>query len=449
MNARTPPAPAWGPSCFPGLLPRWRLAVLRTLWRRRVPAEARAALDRLGEAGHQAYLVGGCVRDLLMGRPPADWDIGTDARPDEVIALFPGARARGRFGTVVLPRAYGSAEVTTFRVEGSYSDRRRPDRVGFVASLEADLSRRDFTCNAMALVPGGRLVDPFGGLAALAGREIRTVGDPHARFNEDALRLLRAVRFAARLGFRLHPGTAAAIAGDAPLLAAVSAERVRDELLKILLSPAPGYGLDLARRTGLLAVFLPEVAALPGEEWGRLTATVSRVPLYPMLRLAALVHRLDAAMATGVLRRLRLPNAWVDTVVSLIAGLPALDRAAPDDPAAIRRALSAVGRERAGLLLDLYLAVRRAAGSPPGPALAVCRAAAGILARGEPLSVSELAVDGEDVMVATGLPPGPEVGRILAHLLDAVLADPSLNRRERLLGDLRAAGGRETPGRHE
>lgn len=424
------------------LLPRGRLALLRWLWPQRVPGGVRAALGRLGKAGHQAYLVGGCVRDLLMGRGPVDWDVATDARPDRVIALFPGARARGRFGTVVLPRAYGSAEVTTFRVEGPYSDRRRPDRVDFVTSVAADLARRDFTCNAMALAPGGRLVDPFGGLAALAAREIRTVGDPHERFSEDALRLLRAVRFAARLGFRLHPGTAAAIAADAPLLAAVSTERVRDELLKTLLSTAPGYGLDLARRTGLLAVFLPEAASLPDEEWGRLTEAVRAVPPDPVSRPAALLHRLDPAVAAAILRRLRLPDGVVEAVCALVAHLPDLERVAPEDAAAVRRALSATGRVWAPRLLKLYVAVQRAAGAPPGPALALRRAAEEILERGDPLSMDDLVVDGRDVMAATGLPPGPEVGRVLARLLDEVLVDPSLNRRERLLARL----GRSIPG---
>lgn len=425
---------------------------------RRVPPGVRRVLDRLAGAGHEAYLVGGCVRDLLLGRRPADWDIATDARPEQVIALFPGARARGRFGTVALPGV--PVEVTTFRTEGPYSDRRRPDRVEFVSSIEADLSRRDFTCNALALLPGGRLIDPFGGLDDLRAGRLRAVGDPHERFSEDALRLVRAVRFAAQLGFTLEEATAAAVSRDARLLEAIAVERVRDELLKILLSPRPAHGLELSRTLGLLAVFLPELASLPAPAWERAAAAVATAPADVRLRLAALLHGLGPEAAAAALRRLRLPNETVETVRALLTHLPALaalaaagDAAGAGDDAAWRRLFAAAGRDRVRPLIEVWAAT---AGPPVQPgfgerAAALRRRAGAVLASGAPLGVAELAVGGREVMAAAGLAPGPAVGCVLERLLQEVLADPARNTREHLLNRARELAGpcrgrgRETP----
>lgn len=416
----------------------------------RVPVRIRRVLDRLAGAGHQAYLVGGCVRDLLLERRPADWDIATDARPEQVIALFPGARARGRFGTVVLPRA--SIEVTTFRTEGPYSDRRRPDRVEYVTSIEADLARRDFTCNALALAPGGRLIDPFGGLADLRARRLRAVGDPHERFSEDALRLLRAVRFAAQLGFTLEEATAAAVSRDARLLAAIAPERVRDEFLKILLSPRPAHGLELSRALGLLAVFLPELAALPAAAWDRAIGGVQFAPEDATLRLAVLLHGLGPEAAAAALRRLRFPNDTVETVRALLTHLPALGSLAAGDAAgagggggdaAWRRLFAAAGRDRVRPLIEVWAATAGPSAQPGfGERAAALRGRAeAILASGAPLGVAELAVGGREVMAAAGLAPGPAVGRVLARLLEEVLADPARNTREHLLARASALAG--------
>ena len=240
---------------------------------RPIPAGVAGCLDRLCRAGHAAYPVGGCVRDLLLGRAPGDYDLCTAARPEQVLALFDRALPTGlRHGTVTVLTEDGPVEVTTFRREGGYADGRHPDGVAFDVGLTEDLARRDFTVNAMALGPDGAVIDPFGGQADLTAGVIRCVGDPDRRFGEDALRMLRAVRFAAQLGFAIHPDTEAAIRRCAPRAALVSGERIRAEVEKTLLSPRPERAADLLR-WGLLAHLWPvtdcpaldRLAALPPE----------------------------------------------------------------------------------------------------------------------------------------------------------------------------------------
>ncbi len=261
-----------------------------------IPEGIAAILAALSRAGHGAYLVGGCVRDGLLGRPVHDWDITTDARPDEILAAFEKAvPTGGRHGTVTVFCGGESAEVTPFRTESGYSDHRRPDDVRFVDSLEQDLARRDFTINAMAMDASGRVTDLFGGRDDLARGRIRCVGEPERRFSEDALRLLRALRFSAQLGFEVESGTMAAVRACAMYAAALSAERVRDETEKTLLSPRPGALSGMAA-LGLLAAV--GIAALPGAE--RLGA----VPPERALRWAALAAICPEADGA----KLRLPR---------------------------------------------------------------------------------------------------------------------------------------------
>ena len=227
-----------------------------------IPAGVSACLDRLRRSGHAAHPVGGCVRDLLRGERPEDYDVCTSARPEQVIALFEKTVPTGlRHGTVTVLTADGPVEVTTFRREGGYADGRHPDGVAFDVGLEEDLARRDFTVNAMALGQEGEVIDPFGGRADLAAGVIRCVGDPDARFQEDALRMLRAIRFAAKLGFAIEPDIRAAILRCAGRTALVSGERIKSELEKTLVSPAPEWAGE-ALRWGLLAHLWP-VRACP------------------------------------------------------------------------------------------------------------------------------------------------------------------------------------------
>lgn len=440
-----------------------RPAPRRLVVRAVLPPGVRDVMARLEEHGHQAQLVGGCVRDLLLGRVPHDWDVATDALPERVLGLFPGAQPTGiACGTVTVPRKAASrgVEVTTYRSEGPYSDRRHPDRVSFVGSLDEDLKRRDVTINAMALDRRGRLYDPAGGLSDLRAGLLRAVGDPAQRFAEDALRLMRVVRLFAETGFSIAPRTRDAIGGAAALLACVAAERVRDELLRVLASPRAGEGLELLRATGLLAVVWPAAAAAPAETWTRAVGAVGRAAAAGEglgLRLSALYWGVlgggphAAAQARDEMQRLRIDSDTAARVSDLLRWLPALRCQPRRAPVELRRAAARAGRATFRDLPRLC----RVAGPPPPPApgaadgavAAQCRAcpaarAAGLIARGRcPLSAAELPVGGADVMRVLGLGPGPEVGRALAELLDRVLARPSLARRRdllRLLAALRA-----------
>lgn len=360
---------------------------------KRAPAEI---LETLEQAGYESYFVGGCVRDTLLGRPIHDWDITTAARPEAVMALFSHCVPTGiAHGTVTVLLEDTEAEVTTFRADGPYLDGRHPEGVTFVSSLEADLARRDFTVNAMAMDLRGALADPFGGQADLKGRILRAVGEPEQRFREDALRMLRALRFAAQLGFSLEAGTDAAIRRCHALTAALSAERVRDEVEKTLLSPRPGRVGEMAA-LGLLAAFgFPE---------GRDTGWLSRLPATAEVRWAGLCRtypELDLAA-------LRLPRRLSQDAMA------AARLSWPEDRLGRKQLLSAHGETRG-----------RIAAALAGDA----ESAEEILASGECLYLRDLAVSGADFPQLRG----PEVGRHLQALLAHVLAHPGDNRREVLL----------------
>lgn len=362
----------------------------------RIPEEILAVLAALERAGHTAYLVGGCVRDGLLGREIHDWDITTSARPEQVQAIFPHTAATGlRHGTVTVLSGGASAEVTTFRAESGYADHRRPDRVAFVDRLEDDLARRDFTVNAMAMDASGALTDLFGGQDDLKAGVIRCVGDPMRRFSEDALRLLRAARFSAQLGFALERQTEQALRACAHLAGALSAERVCGEMEKTLLSPRPERMEGMAR-LGLLAAV--GVAALPN------LAVLRGVPEERTLRWAAL-----AALAPDVDgARLRLPR----NVCRAMRDAAALG-VAPRADAELKDALAAHGAV---------------------PVRAVCslNGTLGQLERiersGACIYLRELAVTGCDLPQR-----GEKTGRCLAALLHHVHRHPEDNRREILL----------------
>ena len=389
---------------------------------RAVPDEVREVCRRLTDAGHQAVTVGGAVRDALLGRPPGDWDVATSAHPDQVTALFRRTIPTGiEHGTVTVMSGRGprrtAVEVTTFRGEGAYSDARRPDQVTFGVPLDEDLARRDFVINAIAWDPIARqLADPFGGRADLGTGHLRAVGDPVQRFAEDGLRIVRAVRFVAQLDFELEAATEAAIPGALSVLARVSRERVRVELVKLLLGTAAERALAIAERTGILAQVLPELQA---SEVAAARARVDAVALERCLRTAALLLSVPPAAVDGALRRLTYSNADRQRVVGLVREAQALGGGAADP--ALRAALGRIGRERAGDLGQLL----------PELADRLARVAR------DPLTVGDLALRGPDVMRILGIAPGPEVGRRLAGLLEQVLADPSLNTAARLEALLR------------
>ena len=443
-----------------------------------LPAAVRAVLAALFDAGHEAALVGGSVRDgILRGTaPPDEWDVATSARPEQVASLFPDASWENRFGTVTI-NGQPPIEITSYRTEGGYRDRRRPDEVRFGASLDEDLARRDFTINAVAWTPTdldagrGRIIDPYGGRADFEARVLRAVGDPFERFDEDALRLLRAARFAGRFDLTIDAPTEAAIRDLAPTVATVSAERIRGELVRMLREPIPSRTIRLLERLGLLQVVLPEVAALrgvpqskpaPGDALDHTLAAVdaARPTEDGSDRFAALLHdigkastmgdghfighdRVGAELAASVLDRLRIPGWQAARIIHAVRHhMYAYEGGWTD--AAVRRFI----RRLEPIGTTLLFALRRADDVASGVGAAgeaiqadLERRIAGELEREPELLLgNRLAIDGHDLQRELGIEPGPSIGRILDALIDQVLDDPSLNERSTLLRLARDAG---------
>jgi tRNA nucleotidyltransferase (CCA-adding enzyme) len=405
-------------------------------------------LETLGRAGRRSWIVGGAVRDLLLGRGRADFDVATPATPEEVAGLFRKVIPTGvEHGTVTVVEGGLPIEVTTFRGEGEYRDGRRPSSVTFLDDVDGDLARRDFTMNAIALDPLAReLRDPFGGAADLGRRLVRAVGDPAARFGEDGLRPLRAVRFTAQLGFDLEPATRDAIRPCLEVTAKVAAERVGDEASKLLVAPHVRRGLDLLDATGLADLVLAGLApALRPHAFGATAEVAAELPL----RLAALLHGLAAASgadaARAILERLRVSNATRDDAVALVAegcrAAGAVD--APERGADARRWLARAGLRLADAALDLRRACARALPAPREAREAeqaearVASLVRATRAADPPLAASDLAIDGRSVMALLQCPAGPHVGAALRHLLDRVLEDPAENTRPKLEDALR------------
>ncbi len=448
-----------------------------------VPEPILGILRRLSEAGHRAYVVGGATRELLRGISALqDWDLGTSATPEEVLGLYPKAIATGaRFGTVTVPTSVGPCEVTTFRVESGYVDARRPERVTFVRELEEDLKRRDFTVNAIAWDPlSDRIVDPTGGIPDLESKILRAVGEPLARFREDGLRPIRAARFAATLGFDLEAGTARALPEARPEVGRVAAERVQDELMKMLHAPKPSRGFEVLREAGLLEVWLPEIHACVAVPQNRyhaydvyfhtLYTCDAAPPEKPVVRLGALFHDVGkpltrqeredgeatfynhqivgARLTEEAMTRLRFSREMTDRVTHLVRQ-HMFDYRPEWTDAAVRRFIRSVGVDHIADLFDLRIADNIGNGLKTGfpHYLEELRSRVDqVLEAEEALSVRDLAVDGSDVMKVLDLPPGPRVGEILESLLEEVLENPSLNRRERLLERLRAGFSVDTRG---
>jgi tRNA nucleotidyltransferase (CCA-adding enzyme) len=444
-------------------------------WQAQIPPDVLAVCRRLRAAGHQAHLAGGGVRDLLLGRAPADFDLATDARPEAVLELFGRTFAIPtglKHGTVTVltdatPRR--PVEVTTFRGEGAYLDGRRPSSVTYVETLVEDLSRRDFTMNAVAFDPiDGRLTDPFDGRGDLARRLVRAVGDPVVRFREDGLRPMRAIRQAAQLEFEIDSPTLAAIPLTLEVFQKVSAERIRDELFKLLGARRPSHGLELMRVTGLLGEVIPELLEGVGCTQNRFhkhdvfehtLSVVDATRGDAVVRLGALLHdvgkprarqpREDApgehsffkheyvgeAMAEAICRRLKLANADRERVTALVRNH--MFFYTPDwSDGTIRRFVRRIGGpESLGALFALREAdvAGRGFGEDPDDELGELRRRIGLVAAADAaLRVTDLAIDGQDVMRLLGIGPGREIGAILERLLERVLDDPTLNQREKL-----------------
>ncbi len=451
----------------------------------KIPPEVSRITATLEKAGFEAYLVGGCVRDLLMDRKPKDWDITTNATPEQIIGLFEKTVYENTFGTVGVcvprdlpavagtsPEEYDIIEVTPYRTEAEYSDSRHPDEVKWSQKLEDDLKRRDFTVNALALDPAtadkskGQIIDLFEGIKDIQNKTLRTVGEPDERFSEDALRMLRAVRFSVQLGFTLSHETLESIYKKNNLLLKVSAERIRDEFIKIIESPAPANGVVLLQKLGLLKHIVPELEEGIGcEQGGAHLFDVYEHLLQALqhaadkkwsleIRLAALFHDIGkprtrrpgekkaytfyghevvgARMAEKILARLKFPKKESELIVALVRNHMFFSDTEQITLSAVRRIITKIGVDNIWTLMNIRECDRVGMKKKEAPyRLRKYHAMIEECLR-DPISVSQLKVDGVILMKELNIKPGPRMGWMLHALLEEVLDDPAKNTREYL-----------------
>ena len=436
----------------------------------KLPTTVKLILDRLHAHGFEAYAVGGCVRDSILGRVPDDWDITTSATPAQIKELFSRTVDTGiAHGTVTVLMGNHACEVTTYRIDGTYSDGRHPDDIRFAASLKEDLLRRDFTINAMAYNEKEGLIDLYGGMNDLQRKKISCVGDPTARLSEDALRILRAIRFSAQLHFGIDRMTALAIMDQAPNLERISAERICTELIKLICSDHPEY-MRVAYEAGITRVILPEFDAMmetvqntPYHQFNvgdHTLVAMQNVAPEKLLRLTMLLHDIGkpvarttdeygvdhfkkhapigSGMAAQILRRLKMDNDTIDNVRTLILYHDWRMSASEKE---VRHALNTVGTELFPKLMDVQRADTLAKShfhqeDRLERIEEVTRLAEEILSRKDPITVKDLAIDGND-LIEHGLPAGPKIGEALQSALELVLDDPSRNTKTELMRYLR------------
>ncbi len=447
-----------------------------------IPKEVKNIISKLQEAGFEAYIVGGCVRDFLLGIEPKDWDVTTNAKPTEIQKIFPDSFYENNFLTVTVRTgsknpALQDVEVTTFRSEAKYSDKRHPDQVKFAKTLQEDLSRRDFTINAIAIDIKGtkkEIIDPFEGQDDLKNNIIKTVGNPDERFGEDALRMLRAARFATTLNFGIEEKTAEAIKKNSIWLEAVSKERVRDELVKIIMSPRAADGIELLRQLHLLKYIIPELEENVGVAQNKhhiydcyqhaLKALeyTTKKHFAMQVRLAALLHDIGkprvkvgqgqeatfyshelvgAKMAFQILNRLKFSNKDIEKIVKLVKWHMFYYNVGQVSESSVRRLVRNVGPESMEELLQVREADRIGSGVPKAEPykLRHLKYLVDKVSK-DPISVGMLKVDGKDIMNVLGIAPGPRVGQILDILLGYVLDDPKKNTKAFLSSEILKLG---------
>ena len=448
-----------------------------------IPKEVQFIINEFKKAGFEAYIIGGCVRDLLRGIEPEDWDIATNAKPKEIQKIFPKSFYSNQFFTVTAQTnsknpKLKEIEITTYRSEAKYTDKRHPDVVKFAKTISEDLSRRDFTINAMALGLSAsdtdRLIDPFGGQKDLKNKTIRAVGNPEDRFSEDALRMLRAVRFATTLDFKIEKKTGQAIKKNAPWLQAISKERIRDELLKIIMVEKAADGLELLRELSLLRYIIPEL-----EEGYKVTQNKHHIyecyehsllslkyaakrGFNKYVRFASLFHDIGkprvkegegqdatfynheivgAKMTLQILERLKFPKKDIEKIAKLVRYH--LFYYHPDEvgESSVRRLVRQVGPENMEELLQVRMADRIGSGVPKAEPykLRHLRYVIEKVSR-DPISVKMLEVKGNDVIRILDIQPGPKVGQILDVLLSYVLEEPKRNKKEFLEKEIKKLG---------
>lgn len=450
-----------------------------------VPKEVQEAGAKLVAAGFDAYIVGGCLRDLLLEKNPNDWDLTTSAKPEEIQKIFPDSVYENKFGTVAIKTrseepAVKIIEITTFRKEGKYTDKRHPDEISFAKTIEEDLSRRDFTVNAMAykIAVGAKLennlVDPFGGLADLQKKNIRAVGEPEKRFEEDALRLMRAVRFSAQLGFEIEEKTSQAVKKQAGLIEFIAKERISQELEKLLMAGNAADGIKKMQELGLLKHVLPELEEGVGVtqnkhhiytvfEHNRLALDYAAKKDFPLdLRIASLLH--DVAkprtkqgegpdctfyghqvvgerMALEIFDKLHFPKKMAEKVALLIREHMFVYDPETVTLKGVRRLVSRVGAENVDDLIKIREADRIGSGVPKAQPYRLRYLQAMIeKVKKDPVSPKMIKVAGNEVMKLLGIEPGPKVGKILTVLLEEVLDDPKSNTKKHLESKIKELG---------
>jgi len=447
-----------------------------------IPKEVKNIIDKLKKEGFEAFIVGGCVRDFLIGKEPEDWDIATNAKPEEIQKVFPNSFYENNFLTVtVLTKTKNlklqEIEITTYRLEAKYSDKRHPDEVKFAKTIKDDLSRRDFTINALALgIKGAKkeIIDPFFGQKDLKNKIIKTVGNPEERFSEDALRMMRAVRFATTLGFQIEENTAKAIKKNSIWLKAISQERIRDEFLKIIMADNAANGVELLRELGLLKYIVPELEEGYGVGqnkhhiydcyWHSIKALEysAKKKLNMQVRLASLLHDVakprvkagdgkdstfynhevvGAKMTFEILNRLKFSKKDVEKVTKLVRYHLFYYNVDEVGESSVRRLMRNVGKDSMEELLQVRHADRIGSGVPKAEPYKL-RHLKYIIDKvsQDPLSVKMLKVSGNDVINVLKIEPGPRVGQILDVLLGYVLDDPKKNEKEILEEEIEELG---------
>ncbi len=437
----------------------------------KIPKVVREILDKLKTAGYEAYIVGGCVRDLLMGNQPQDWDVTTNAKPEEIQKVFPDSFYENIFGTVGVKtesedKTLKIIEVTTYRIESKYTDKRHPDELNFAEKLEDDLGRRDFTVNALAMDAEGKIADLFDGQADLKSKLIKAVGEPDERFNEDALRMMRAVRFASTLGFEIEPATLEAIKINHGLMRAISKERIRDELIKIINSPNADIGVELLRQTELMSYILPEI--LEGVGVGQNKHHIYSVWEHNLralryacdknysfeVRMASWLHDvgkprskrgdgpdstfygheiIGARMTAQIMDRLKFSREQAEKIIKLVRYHLFYYNVGEVTESSVRRLVANIGKENVEDLVKVREADRIGSGVPKAKPYKLRHLQFMIdkVAR-DPISPKMLKINGDDIMKILSIKPGPRVGMIMNALMDEVLDEPGRNSGEYL-----------------
>ncbi len=448
-----------------------------------IPKEVKSVVGKLKEKGYEAFIVGGCLRDFLRGREPGDWDVATKAKPEEIQKVFPDSFYENKFLTVTVKTGskkenLKEIEITTYRSEARYTDKRHPDEINFAKTIKEDLSRRDFTVNAMAMDPEKKeLIDPFGGREDLGKKIIRAVGDPKARLSQDPLRMMRAARLVSVLepGWKIEKATLEAVKENASLLRAISKERIREELMKIIMSDRAAEGIDLLRELGLLAYIIPELEESYGISQNKhhiydcyehslfSLKYAAEQKFNKYVRLSALLHDIakprtkrgqgdsatfynhemaGAKMTVQIMERLKFPKKDIEKVAKLVRYHLFYYNVNEVTESSVRRLVRNVGPENMEELLQLRKCDRIGSGVPKAEPYKL-RHLKYIIEKvsRDPISVKKLKVDGKDVMKKLEMEPGPKVGQILDVLLGHVLDDPKKNTKKFLEKEIERLAG--------